>query len=255
VRDARLEGVRRFDDRVDHYARYRPGYPHEIVTHLRGAAGLRAGARVADVGCGTGKLAEVFVAAGDVVVGVEPNRAMGHAARRALAERTHFQMVAGSAEALPLRDASVEIVTAGQAFHWFDPERAHGEFVRVLQPHGLVALVWNNRKDVARGFLAEYEAMLQRLCPDYARVGNKHYEEAELAAFFGKAPWHVRFDHAQQLDRDGLQGRLLSSSYVPADGPARDAVLHEADALFQRYARDGCVEIAYDTELFYAALQ
>ncbi len=255
MRDVRLEGVRRFDDRVDDYAKYRPDYPSQIVTHLRGSAGLRAGARVADVGCGTGKLAAVFVAAGDDVVGVEPNGAMREAAHGALSHTSRFTVVAGSAESLPLRDASVDLVTAGQAFHWFEPERARREFARALRQEGLVALVWNNRKDVAHGFLHDYEDMLQRLCPEYARIGNKHYEESDLERFFGGVPYHVRFDHAQRLDRAGLRGRLLSSSYVPASGPARDEVLVEADALFVRHARDGHVEITYDTELFYSTLR
>jgi SAM-dependent methyltransferase len=250
--DARLEGVRRFTDRVHHYAKYRPDYPHEIVSHLRGRAGLRAPALVADVGSGTGKLAQLFLAAGDVVLGVEPNEAMRQAARRTLCGQARFHGTAGRAEALPLRDASVDAVVAGQAFHWFDVERARYEFARVLRPGGVVALVWNNRKEEASGFLAEYEALLQRLCPEYAKIGNRHYDEEELARLFGRPPHHARFDHAQKLDRDGLHGRLLSSSYVPAAGPALEHVLQAADDLFDRYAGDGRITIAYDTELFYA---
>lgn len=252
--DARLDGVRRFNDRVDSYARYRPDYPQGIVSHLRERAGLCAPARIADVGSGTGKLARAFLAAGDVVLGVEPNDAMRAEAQRALRGQRRFHGMAGRAEAIPLRDGCVDAVTAGQAFHWFDVRRAREEFARVLRPGGLVALVWNNRKEEPTGLLPEYEALLRRLCPEYARIGNRHYDEETLARFFGKSPHHARFDHAQKLDRDGLHGRLLSSSYVPGSGPQLERVLRAADELFERHARDGWVTITYDTELFYAGL-
>lgn len=252
--DGRLDGVRRFDDRVGDYERYRPDYPEAIVPYLRGVAGLRPRAHVVDVGCGTGKLAQVFLAHGDTVVGVEPNADMRRVARRVLADAARFQVLGGRAEALPLESARFDAVVAGQAFHWFDPDRARTEFARVLVPGGPVVLIWNNRKDANSGFLYEYEALLQQHCPEYSRVGNKHYDEDDLASFYGKPPTYQRFDHAQYLDRAGLHGRLRSSSYVPGAGPELDAVLHAADALFERYAQDGRIEIAYDTELFHASL-
>ena len=254
MREARLEGVRRFDDRVDHYARSRPNYPQVIVSHLQTYGGLSVEARIVDVGAGTGKLSETFLRAGYTVIGVEPNGVMRRRARHLLAGERRLSIVAGRAEALPIAAASVDAIVAGQAFHWFDGARARREFQRALRSGGVVALVWNNRQDASSGFLDEYEAMLLRMCPEYAKIGNKHYEVEKLRHFFGNAPRYARFDHAQTLDHDGLVARLLSSSYVPASGSARDAVLTEARRLFECYARDGRVALAYDTELFHGTL-
>ncbi|UCE02312.1 MAG: class I SAM-dependent methyltransferase [Candidatus Latescibacterota bacterium] len=249
----RLEGARRFDDRVENYARYRPDYPPEIVHYLEKQTGLQRGARIADVGSGTGKLAETFLHRGYRVIGVEPSAAMRVASARALASQLHFRVVAGRAEQLPLHDRCVDAIVAGQAFHWFDPERARSEFRRALRSWGRAILVWNNRKDAESGLLPDYEAMLRRHCPDYPKVGNKHFDEAELVAFFGDDFESARFDNCQELDLVALRGRLLSSSYVPASGLGHDAIMEELEALFARYARGGRVTIDYDTVLFHGS--
>ena len=124
--------VARFSDRAQDYAKYRPHYSPEVVRALQQACGLKAEHVIADIGCGPGLLAEVMLQNGNRVIGVEPNREMRDAGEKYLAGFPNFTMIDGSAEQTTLADASVDFVTAGQAFHWFRPEPTRAEFARVL---------------------------------------------------------------------------------------------------------------------------
>src|SRR6266536_1302519 len=135
------DAKQRFSNRVADYARYRPGYPPAVLDLLRSECNLRPGHVIADIGAGTGLLAELFLKNGNRVFGVEPNREMREAGERLLADYPQYTSVDGIAEATTLADASVDIITAGQAFHWFDREKARAEFARILRPSGWVALV------------------------------------------------------------------------------------------------------------------
>ena len=148
------DSTRRFSSRVDNYVKYRPSYPPEVVELLAAECGLTPGALVADIGAGTGLLAELFLQNGYRVLGVEPNREMRQAGERLLGDYPHFTSIDGTAEVTTLADKSVDIITAGQAFHWFDREKARAEFARILRPGGWVALVWNERRVDATPFLA-----------------------------------------------------------------------------------------------------
>ena len=115
------ESVERFTSRVETYAKYRPGYPVEIIDLLKRECGLTPESIVADIGSGTGKSSEPFLAHGNVVFGVEPNAAMRDVAERLFRDQPRFRSIKGSAESTTLPDSSVDLITAGQAFHWFDP--------------------------------------------------------------------------------------------------------------------------------------
>ena len=124
----------RFTDRVDAYVRYRPDYPSAALLLLEREAGLARGGRVADIGAGTGILSAMLLELGAEVFAVEPNDAMRAAAERRLCGTSGFHAVAGTAEATGLPDQSVDLVTAAQAFHWFDSLRARREFRRIARP-------------------------------------------------------------------------------------------------------------------------
>ncbi len=128
------DSTARFSSRVADYVRYRPGYPRALVRLLEEECGLAPESVVADVGSGTGILSELFLHNGNRVYGVEPNREMREAGERLLAAYENFVSVDGRAEATTLEDACADFVTAGQAFHWFDPAGARREFQRILRP-------------------------------------------------------------------------------------------------------------------------
>jgi ubiquinone/menaquinone biosynthesis C-methylase UbiE len=222
---------------------------------LRDAAGLTPGSVVADVGSGTGISTEMLLRNGNTVYAVEPNAAMRTAAEGQLRTYPGFHSVAGSAEATTLPDASVDLVVAAQAFHWFDPDRARTEFRRVLRPPGCVALIWNERKTSGSPFLEAYEALLVRHGTDYTKVAHRNVGRAGVARFFGRAVEPARFPNEQRFDFPGLRGRLLSSSYVPLAGqPGHDELLAGMKGLFDRFQRDGRVTIEYEAEVYVGPL-
>jgi SAM-dependent methyltransferase len=246
--------TRRFTDRALDYAVGRPAYPDALADTLVAAAALTAGSAVADVGSGTGLSSEPLLRRGCTVYGVEPNAAMRGAAERRLAAEPRFVSVDGTAEATGLGDASVDLVAAGQAFHWFDRPRARREFARILRPGGVAALFWNWRRAAGAPFLEAYEAILRRWGTDYAEVRHRYDAGSApaLAAFFGGPYATSTFTHALAYDLDGLRARLLSSSYTPPPGhPDRAPMLRALEAAFAEHARDAAarVELVYDAEL------
>jgi len=246
------DSTQRFTDRVSDYVKYRPGYPREIVTFLHSTGGLADGAQVADIGAGTGISARLFLDAGHPVVAVEPNQAMRAAADEWLKDYAGYTSVAGTGEATSLDSASVDLVIAAQAFHWFDPIAARQEFARILRPHGLIALMWNSRLLDGTPFLAGYEALLRRFSDDYQSVSERYGDDASMAVWFGDRLAHTaRMPNAQRLDFDGLKGRLMSSSYAPKAGhPNHEPMLAALRELFDRTARDGTVDFVYETLVY-----
>jgi SAM-dependent methyltransferase len=252
---AMTDVTRRFSSRVDNYVRYRPGYPDAIVETLRDDCGLTADAIVVDVGSGTGILTEMFLRHGNVVYGVEPNREMREAAERLLAGYGRFHSVAAAAEDTTLADVSVDVITAGQAFHWFDRKRARAEFARILKPSGWVSLIWNERT-VSTGFLAAYEQVLNEYATDYEQVDHRRLDESVVRDFFDPATFtQNQFENQQVFDYDGLRGRLLSSSYAPEAGdPRHEPMLAELRRIFDAHQSNGTVVVAYVTQVYFGRL-
>lgn len=246
----------RFSNRVGDYVKHRPGYPRALVTLLEEECGLTRDSVVADVGSGTGILSELFLSAGVSVYGVEPNREMRGAGEQLLAAYENFLSVDGRAEATTLDDDSVDFVTAGQAFHWFDPASARREFRRILKDDGWAVLVWNDRRTEGTPLLAEYERLLLEYGTDYKEVSSKWAAEENIRTLFGASEIRTKsFDNEQVLDFDGLKGRLMSASYAPVQGhPNHEPLMRELAALFQRHQRGGRVVVEYDTKVFYGQL-
>jgi SAM-dependent methyltransferase len=249
--------TRRFSSRVEDYVKYRPSYPQAVVRLLENECGLTPASTVADVGSGTGILSELFLRNGNRVYGVEPNREMREAGARLLDAYSNFVSVEGSAEATMLEDASIDFVTAGQAFHWFDPSGARREFARVLRRGGWVVLVWNDRRTGGTPLLEDYERLLLEYGTDYREVSAKYMEESSFSTLFGANEVRTEtFDNHQVFDFDGLRGRLTSSSYAPEPGhPNFAPLMRELEAIFRRHERDGRVVVTYDTKVFYGQLE
>lgn len=246
------DSTQRFTDRVADYVKYRPSYPREVVAFAHIDCGVAPHARVADIGAGTGISARLFLEAGHPVVAVEPNTAMRHAADQWLGGYPGYRSAAGTAEATTLGDASVDLVIAAQAFHWFDEAGAKREFARILKPRGVVMLFWNSRLVAGTPFLEGYEALLQRYGVDYQEVAERYGDDAAMARWFGDGFEHKAvFPNAQRLDFDALKGRLMSSSYAPKPGhPNHEPMLAALRELFDATAQDGTVEFAYDTRVY-----
>ncbi|HEY0946155.1 MAG TPA: class I SAM-dependent methyltransferase [Opitutaceae bacterium] len=245
--------TQRFTDRVGNYVRYRPGYPPALIEALRERAGLTSTSVVADVGAGTGIFTALLLPVCGHVYAVEPNDAMRAEAETRFRGEPKFESLAAPAEAIPLPDSSVDLVTAAQAFHWFDPPRARREFVRLLRPGGGIGLVWNERESDTTPFLRDYEGVLQRHGTDYAYVSHRHLDEARIAAFFAPMPVEiVAVPNEQRFDLEGLIGRALSSSYAPNLGhPDHAAFVKDLGRIFERHATDGRVAFRYQARLYF----
>jgi SAM-dependent methyltransferase len=242
--------TKRFSDRAESYAKYRPGYPDEMLAYL--GTLVSSGALVADVGSGTGILTLRLLAQGYVVYAVEPNEPMRREADRVLSAYCAFHSVNGTAEATGLPNQSIDLITCAQAFHWFDPERTRSEFCRILKPVGLTAIIWNERQDNDSDVGREYNDLLKRMVPDYKRVDHRRISAEELHKFFAPGEVQVvKFPNHQVLNRDGFQGRLVSSSYVPNVGqPGHDEIVEAADRIFTKHQVGGEVRIDYETKVY-----
>ncbi|WP_397380431.1 class I SAM-dependent methyltransferase [Prosthecobacter sp.] len=240
----------RFSDRVENYVRYRPSYPQEIIPLLQRETGLIPQHVIADVGSGTGISAELFLRAGNAVYAVEPNREMREAAERLLAHFPNFHSVNGSAQATTLPDHSVDFIVAAQAFHWFNTPETRAEFTRILKPDGYVVLIWNERRLDSTPFLQAFEQLLITFGTDYTKVRHENVNTAALGAFFHGAYATHTFTYEQRFDFEGLKGRLLSSSYAPAESqPRHDEMIAELRRIFDVYQTSGQVCFEYDTRL------
>jgi len=234
--------TRTFSDRATLYERGRPGYPEAAIDFLLEGLGDPASVRVADVGAGTAHLARLFVARGCRVVAVEPNAEM----RAAAPPLEGLDWCRATAEKTGPPNASCELVTVAQAFHWVDPERALPEFQRVLVPGGRLAVLWNDRF-VDSPFEREYQELLRELKPAERRdrppkdsilalKGTPRFEEPEL---------HL-FEHSHALDAQTLVARTLSLSYAPAGRAERADLERRLQELHAAHADgSGSVTLRY----------
>ncbi|MGE5255518.1 MAG: class I SAM-dependent methyltransferase [Hyphomicrobiales bacterium] len=252
-----VDSTQRFSSRVENYIRYRPHYPAGVIEVLRAECQLTPAARVADIGSGTGNLAELFLRNGNPVFAVEPNREMREAGERLMAKQPNFHSVAGRAETTTLADRSVDFVVSGQAFHWFERRQAAAEFRRILESPGWVVLAWNKRDTAATPFMKGYDRLVRHYAADYAKVSHEQVNEAVLADFFGARGYTSKsFHNLQSFDYEGLQGRLLSSSYTPESGhPDYDAMLEELSKLYRAHQLNDRVSFQYQTTVYYGRLK
>jgi len=227
-----------------------------VIHWLAAECGLKAHSRIADIGSGTGILSRLLLDFGCDVFAIEPNPDMRAGAERQLAAEPRFHSIDARAEATTLPGASVDFVTAGQSFHWFDAAAARAEFRRILKPGGWVVLIWNERL-VTEGFLSEYEDLLRRLSTDYGRVDHRRIDSAEIARFFEHDSWRTAsFPNHQDFNWDGIRGRLLSSSYAPLPGSTNYApMMEELEAIFTKYRQERQVKLLYETKMYVGQLE
>lgn len=238
----------RFSNRVNEYIQARPGYPQEILQVLKPYLYTSSPA-VADIGSGTGKLSEVFLKRCTTFC-VEPNQEMRAAAESLLGHYPSFKSLSGSAEETGIKSGLIDLIVAGQAFHWFDPEPTYQEFERILKKKGVIALIWNERNQ-DDPLMQAYEEALTNNCPEYAQSPKKGIDESAIAAFFKvEKPILEKLHHSQLLTLELLKSRALSSSYVPKEGPEHDQLMLDLEALFNKFQDNGEIKFEYETLIY-----
>lgn len=249
-----LHPYRRFTGRACNYARYRPGYPPALLNVLEAEIGLSPSATIADIGSGTGIFSRLLLDYGCAVYAVEPNAEMRAAAVDSLGAHPRFHSIAAEAGDTTLPAASVDHLTAAQAFHWFNADTARREFLRILRPHGAVVLVYNSWRGSAEPVTAAYDGLINRLGVDRdAGEGKARAGDEALAAFYGSEGFsQMSLPNPHWYDWEALRGRALSSSYAPLPGHSdHEAFLDGLRTLFEQHAEQGHVCFPYVTRLYW----
>jgi ubiquinone/menaquinone biosynthesis C-methylase UbiE len=213
------------------YEAARPGYPDEAIALLQDEVGVGPGVAVLDLAAGTGKLTRRLVELGAEVRAVEPVAAMRAELGAVVPE---VPVHDGTAEIIPLGEATIDVVTVAQAFHWFDAPAALAEIARVLRPGGRLALLWNER-DEGTPWVAEMSRIIRWHERTVSRYQHVHW--AKVVADSGRfGPLQERvIDWEQEITRDLLADRVRSISYIAAmPGPERERHVAEVVALVAR---------------------
>ena len=236
-----MDNTDRFTGRAETYDRFRLRYPsNAILALLQTWCGLQPDWPIADIGAGTGMFSEVFLANGNPVIAIEPNQEMRSVCKQLLPAWPHLALRDGTAEVTGLPDASVSMVAAGRAFHWFDIPRALTEFRRILKPDGWLVLVSLGRgKDDTPQF-RDFEHLLTHHGIDANYTRTRYRVHENLDEFFAADHHHAEIDGEQQLDWETFLGQTMSLSVVPNPGhPRAETFHHLLRDYFNTYASNG----------------
>lgn len=254
--------LNRFSDRAADYVKYRPSYPTAAIDKILQGLSSPSQLVAADIGAGTGISSRLLAERKIKVVAIEPNEAM----RKAAFSDQEVEYRDATAEATGLPDASVDLVTCFQSFHWFDVETTLLEFHRILKSSGRLALIWSFG-DNSDSFTAKYNRIVMQATKP---SNSKYYQEnklnslVQLSAYLLKyrralQQWRFRYLSAfvgvlrgipdkQELDLAGLIGLARSYSIVSLDEPVQQQLQTDLQQLYQSNCdRNGRVFLSYRT--------
>lgn len=241
--------TRAFDGKAEAYAQCRPDYATQAIEAILSIAGLGKHSAIADLGAGTGMLAQHFVQRVGQVFAIEPNDEMRAVARSHLDRYESVHVLAGRAEATRLPDCSVDAVTAGRAIQWFDPEPTQKEIRRILRPGGWLVVVGTPITD------AYSNAAIARLHDErishYEKGGRCGNPLSNIDAYFGGDDF-IRLAYPCEMRESWPQffGRMQSLSSSPRPGePNYEGFIRLAREIFDAGAVDGLLRLKYDTEV------
>ena len=243
-----MDTTQRFSTRADNYARYRWDYVEAAIEAVCTIVQLKPEASVADIGSGTGILTRHFVERARRVYAVEPNAAMRRWAIQALTGYPSFVAIEGRAEAIPLPNHDVELITVGQAIHWFLAPAARSEFVRILKPDGWLAVFGNHSTDPAYNqWMGELRS--ERYGWDTSDANKSPGQQA--STYFDTEDFlKLEFPGLVRLSWESFFGALCSHSHAPEESqPLFLDFQAKALEIFDRLSRSGMLTVAYATEV------
>jgi len=249
-----MKPTTRFTEKAKYYHATRPSYPKEVLMTIIQMINLEPNPSyiIADIGSGTGKLSEVFLKYGFTVIGIEPNKAMREIGETEMKKYENFISMDGTAETTRIKDHSIDLIIAGQSFHWFNLAKTRKEFQRILKPDGYAMIVWNNRNTESSHFFRDYETILKDFGTDYHEVTKTIIGKKEFSDFFGTESYETfHFKNTQQLDYEGIRGRLLSTSYVPTEkSESYPPMIQKLKQIFQKHQKNNLIELNYETIMY-----
>lgn len=251
-----MNSTQRFSNRVENYVKYRPHYPKRIIDYLKTEIGFAENEIVADIGSGTGILTELFIKNNNKVYAIEPNAAMRLKAEELFENDSNFISVNATAEQTSLKENSIDLIVAGQAFHWFNSEKTKREFIRIAKQEAHAALIWNDRL-FQSPFEKDYEDLLIKFASDYNEVNHRRITPEKIETFFYPEMVAIAlFKNDQFFDFEGLKGRLFSSSYISLEKNEKYfEMLERLQYLFNKYENNGIVHFVYETKLYLSKIK
>ena len=242
-----MENTGLFTGKSDDYARFRPAYPAAAIDALRCRT---SGEHLLDVGAGTGIFTRLLLPRFARVTALEPNPAMREKFNQLL---PGIRCLDTTAEVTGLPDNSVDIITAAQAFHWFDAGKFKAEAMRILAPEGKTAIIWNT--SLASDFTTARNKICQKYCPRFRAGHTGKHSPAEGDAFlrcrYFREVEVLTFDNPFAMDMEIFLGNMRSRSYALLPGDAAyEPFMAELRELFARHACNGIVTEPQETQIY-----
>lgn len=235
---------KKFTGKADLYDKFRPSYPMALIDFLWDKTHADT---AADIGAGTGIFTKCLCAKPWKIIAVEPNADMSE---KLCSNLPNIEIVNASAEDTGIPSGSIGIVTAAQAFHWFDKERFARECQRILTPMGRLAVIWNTRTET--DMQQERNQIFLRNVGQYDSVkGNPNGGGRFSPNGYFTEYERVSFLQSMEMNCEQYIGCEMSRSYAPKKGtPVYGGMVNDLTQLFQKYEQDGRVSVAYETECF-----
>ncbi|MFM9874232.1 MAG: class I SAM-dependent methyltransferase [Fimbriimonadaceae bacterium] len=240
--------ISRFTGKAQAYASGRPIYPQKTLTELIESSGLSRSANVYDLGAGTGLFTELLLYHFHHVTLIEPNYEMASTASERL-PKNRITIQNQHAESFVAAPNSIDIITAAQAFHWFDRTKANVHWKSMLKPSGFVALIWNERTTESP-FAKEISNLLNEMTKrDPKNPPPQEGSDQEILNFFSQAELKTT-THSTPLTKQELINLVLSRSYAPNKADADyNSIVEKVQSIFQSHQVNQSVNLPYQTKL------